>query len=96
MGTAWSGEIDAPVELSRPCNCLIGIVRDWANNWASLPPSVGAAVAHDPNQATWTRSPLPPGDGYVGFAGIDVHQKMLAAIMSDVEVESEYQFERRL
>jgi hypothetical protein len=28
-------------------------------------------------------------------AGIDVHKKMLAVVVSDVEVESEYQFERR-
>ena len=30
------------------------------------------------------------------IAGIDVHKKMLAVIVSDVEVENEYQFERRL
>jgi transposase len=29
------------------------------------------------------------------IAGIDVHKKMLAVVMSDVEVEGEYQFERR-
>jgi len=29
------------------------------------------------------------------IAGIDVHKKMLAVVVSDVEVESEYQFERR-
>ena len=28
-------------------------------------------------------------------AGIDVHKKMLAVVVSDVEIESEYQFERR-
>src|SRR5215467_11226405 len=28
------------------------------------------------------------------IAGIDVHKKMLAAVVSDVEIESEYQFER--
>jgi transposase len=29
------------------------------------------------------------------IAGIDVHKKMLAVVMSDVEVEGEYQFDRR-
>jgi transposase len=29
------------------------------------------------------------------IAGIDVHKKMLAVVVSDVEIESEYQFERR-
>src|SRR5246127_1255861 len=30
------------------------------------------------------------------IAGIDVHKKMLAVVLADVEVEGEYQFERRL
>ena len=30
------------------------------------------------------------------MAGIDVHKKMLAVVMSDVEIENEYQFERRM
>jgi transposase len=29
-------------------------------------------------------------------AGIDVHKKMLAVVVSDVEIETEYQFERRM
>src|SRR5215470_15859043 len=29
------------------------------------------------------------------IAGIDVHKKMLAVVVSDVEVDNEYQFERR-
>jgi Transposase len=29
------------------------------------------------------------------IAGIDVHKKMLAVVVADVEVESEYTFERR-
>jgi transposase len=29
------------------------------------------------------------------MAGIDVHKKMLAVVVADVEVEDEYQFERR-
>ena len=29
------------------------------------------------------------------IAGIDVHKKMLAVVVSDVEVDGEYQFERR-
>jgi hypothetical protein len=29
------------------------------------------------------------------IAGIDVHKKMLAVVIADVEVEGEYQFERR-
>src|SRR5258708_32766261 len=30
------------------------------------------------------------------IAGIDVHKKMLAVVVSNVEVESEFQFERRM
>ena len=30
------------------------------------------------------------------IAGIDVHKKMLAVVVSEVEIESEYQFERRM
>jgi hypothetical protein len=30
------------------------------------------------------------------IAGIDVHKKMLAVVVADVEVEGEYQFERHL
>src|ERR1700737_1190170 len=30
------------------------------------------------------------------IAGIDVHKKVLAVVVSDVEIESEYQFERRI
>ena len=30
------------------------------------------------------------------IAGIDVHKKILAVVVSDVEIESEYQFERRM
>ena len=30
------------------------------------------------------------------IAGIDVHKKMLAVVISDVEVDGEYQFERRM
>ena len=30
------------------------------------------------------------------IVGIDVHKKMLAVVVSDVEIESEYQFERRM
>jgi DNA-directed RNA polymerase subunit RPC12/RpoP len=29
------------------------------------------------------------------IAGIDVHKRVLAVVVSDVEVESEFQFERR-
>jgi hypothetical protein len=30
------------------------------------------------------------------IAGIDVHKRMLAVVVSDVEIESEFQFERRM
>src|SRR6516164_7744002 len=30
------------------------------------------------------------------IAGIDVHKKMLAVVVSDVEIESEFEFERRM
>ena len=30
------------------------------------------------------------------IAGIDVHKKMLAVVVSDVEVDGEFQFERRI
>ena len=29
------------------------------------------------------------------IAGIDVHKKMLAVVVADVEIDSEYQFQRR-
>ena len=29
------------------------------------------------------------------IAGIDVHKRMLAVVVSDVEVEGDYEFERR-
>jgi len=29
------------------------------------------------------------------IAGIDVHKKMLAVVVADVEIEGEYQFEQR-
>ena len=31
-----------------------------------------------------------------GIAGIDVHKKVLAVVVSDVEIESDFQFERRM
>jgi hypothetical protein len=42
------------------------------------------------------RSPLPPGGDVMSYriAGIDVHKKMLAVVVADVEVHEEYQFER--
>src|SRR5215467_1043060 len=30
------------------------------------------------------------------IAGVDVHKKMLAAVVSDVEIDGQYQFERRM
>jgi hypothetical protein len=30
------------------------------------------------------------------IAGVDVHKKMLAVVVSEVEIESEFQFERRM
>jgi hypothetical protein len=30
------------------------------------------------------------------ISGIDVHKKMLAVVVSDVEVDGEFQFERRM
>ena len=30
------------------------------------------------------------------IAGIDVHKKMLAVVVSDVEIDGEHQFERRM
>jgi hypothetical protein len=43
------------------------------------------------------RSPLPPGGKVMSYriAGIDVHKKMLAVVISDVEVDDEFEFERR-
>src|SRR6185369_3956000 len=42
------------------------------------------------------RSPLPPGGDIMSYriAGIDLHKKMLAVVVADVEVQGEYQFER--
>src|SRR5260370_20356689 len=43
------------------------------------------------------RCPLPPGGSLwrIRIAGIDVHKKKLAVVVADVEVDDEYQFERR-
>jgi hypothetical protein len=42
------------------------------------------------------RSPLPPGEAYAyRIAGIDVHKAMLAVVVADVEVEVDWQFDRR-
>src|SRR5215831_17481027 len=41
------------------------------------------------------RSPLPRGGLMYRIAGIDVHKKMLAVVVTDVEIGGEYQFERR-
>ena len=45
---------------------------------------------------TAARSPLPAQEEVMGYriAGIDVHKRMLAVVVADVEVEEEYQFER--
>jgi hypothetical protein len=42
-------------------------------------------------------SPLPAKEKAMAYriAGIDVHKKKLAVVVADVEVEEEYQFERR-
>src|SRR5580692_9395607 len=44
------------------------------------------------------RSPLRQEETLMSYriAGIDVHKKVLAVVIADVEVEGEYQFERRL
>jgi hypothetical protein len=42
------------------------------------------------------RSPLAPADAYgLEDAGIDVHKKMLAIVIADVEVVDTWRFERR-
>src|SRR5215472_16068723 len=42
-------------------------------------------------------SPLPVKERAMAYrrAGIDVHKKMLAVVVADVECEGEYEFERR-
>ena len=47
---AWAGcgEIELTVEKPRPWICLIRSVRDRANKWCVVFPSVGAAIARDP------------------------------------------------
>jgi hypothetical protein len=40
--------------------------------------------------------PRPGGTRSYRAAGMDVPNKMLAVVVSDVEIESEYQFERRM
>jgi hypothetical protein len=43
-------------------------------------------------KVTAARSPAP---GQEEMMSIDVHKKMLAVVVSDVEVDGEYRFERR-
>src|SRR5215469_15776816 len=54
---------------------------------------------HSPRPCLRNRSTLsapgPGGTMSYRIAGIDVHKKMLAVVVADVEVESEYTFERR-
>src|SRR5262249_165813 len=47
---------------------------------------------------TAARSPLPARRKLMPYriAGIDVHKKSLAVVVSNVEIESEFQFERRM
>jgi hypothetical protein len=42
--------------------------------------------------------PTPGQEEFMSYriAGIDVHKKMLAVVVSNVEVESEFEFERRM
>src|ERR1700745_138794 len=83
---------------SRPLICLIRSVGDWANNWASWSSPGGSSDSPRP----WLRYPQhalrsrPGGTMSYRIAGIDVHKKMLAVVMSDVEIERRYQFERRM
>src|SRR6516162_9790234 len=60
-------------------------------------PLGGRRKAGDPGQRN-RRSPSvlgPAGSLSYRIAGIDVHKKVLAVVVSDVEIESEFQFERR-
>ena len=84
--------------MPRPNACLIRSVRDRANNGALSLPS---GIVHSPrplfNVISGTLSAPAPGGAYAVYriAGIDVHKKKLAMVVADVEVEDEYQFERR-
>src|SRR5260370_6861644 len=58
---------------------------------------VGGVIARDPGKCKpgtcsipARRKPMP-----YRMAGIDVHKKRLAVVVADVQVEYEYQFERR-
>jgi hypothetical protein len=59
---------------------------------------VGAAIACDPGYGNfWHALRSRQEETWLyRIAGIDVHKKMLAVVVSDVEVDGEYQFERRL
>src|SRR5260370_6677410 len=67
-------------------------------NGALSLPLVGAAIARDPAWCNLKRAPRsPPRRKPMAYrlAGIDVHKKKLAVVVSDVEVEDQFQFERR-
>src|SRR5499427_6707553 len=61
----------------------------------------GCSLQERPQPATLLKEPQhalrsrPGGTMSYRIAGIDVHKKMLAVVVADVEVESEYTFERR-
>src|SRR5258708_14666329 len=67
-------------------------------NGALSLPLVGAAIARDPAWCNLKRAPRsPPRRKSMPYrlAGIDVHKKKLAVVVADVEVEDQFQFERR-
>jgi len=59
-----SGEIDRPVEKSKPFNWLIRNVRPGANKWASCESPWGGGQPETLSQQGRARSPLPPGDAH--------------------------------
>src|SRR5215469_12370431 len=93
---ARGGEIYSTVEKPKPSDCLIRSARDRANKWCVVSPE-GAAIARDPAYVISSTLSAPARRKPVLYriAGIDVHKKRLAVVVADVEVEDEYQFERR-
>src|ERR1039457_3733564 len=74
------------------------MLRLCANNWASLVPLLGAPIATCPCLGIpFGMLSAPPRRSVMSYriAAIDVHKRMLAVVVTDVEGAGEYQFERR-
>src|SRR6201998_3830113 len=91
-------ELTMSRELGKSERGEVSVRQSEFERWSvcEVPRSIGAAGGL--RKVSAARSPLPARRNVMPYriAGIDVHKKMLAVVVSNVEVESEFQFERRI